>query len=83
MLNHVLGYMQERCSRERARAVGTSSTKLACDAEPRAGSSPLVIWRDATSTDGPEHPEMRVSAGGWKTPCPGSLCRECPRRECG
>lgn len=45
-----------------------SCAKLACDAEPRAGSSPLVTWRDATATDGAEHPETRVSAGGWTAP---------------
>lgn len=60
--------MQELCSQERAHAVVMSSTKLACGAEPRAGPSPLVTWRDATSTDGPQHPEMRVSIRGWTAP---------------
>lgn len=43
----------------------TSGTKLGCSAEPRAGPSLLVTWRDATSTDGPQHPEMRVSIRVW------------------
>lgn len=70
LLNRTLGSTRELCSPERACAVAASGTELACGAEPRAGSSPLVLWRDATATDGPEHPGMRVSAGGRAAPGP-------------